>query len=175
VIIVMDEAYLEYADAPDYPDSIQLRSLRERLLIYRTFSKIYGLASFRVGYAVGPRQLIDYMNRVRAPFNVSTLAQVAALAALDDLDHVETSRSLNSKERRRVSEALTARGLKVTPSQANFVLVDVKRPARAVYDALLRKGVIVRPFASLPTSLRVTVGTARENDRFLTALAEVLA
>jgi histidinol-phosphate aminotransferase len=175
VIILMDEAYLEYADAPDYPDSLELRSLRERLLICRTFSKIYGLASFRIGYAVGPRQLIDYMNRVRAPFNVSTLAQAAAVAALDDRDHLETSRSLNATERRRVSEALTARGLKVTPSQANFVLVDVNRPARAVYDALLRKGVIVRPFASLPTSLRVTVGTARENDRFLTALAEVLA
>lgn len=175
VIIVMDEAYLEYADAADYPDSLELRGLRERLIVLRTFSKIYGLAAFRVGYAVGPKQLIDYMNRVRAPFNVSTLAQVAAAAALDDQDHVQTARALNSKERTRVTEALTARGLKVAPSQANFVLVDVGRPARAVYDALLRKGVIVRPFPSLPTSLRVTLGTERENDRFLTALAEVLS
>jgi histidinol-phosphate aminotransferase len=175
VIIVMDEAYLEYADAADYPDSLQLRSLRERLLVLRTFSKIYGLAAMRVGYAVGSRQLIDYMNRVRAPFNVSTLAQVAALAALDDRDHLDSSRALNSKGRQRLTEQLTARGLKVAPSQANFVLVDVGRPARAVYDALLRKGVIVRPFASLPTSLRVTVGTERENERFLAALAEVLA
>lgn len=174
VIIVMDEAYLEYADAADYPDSLQLRGLRERLLVLRTFSKIYGLASFRVGYAVGPRVLIDYMNRVRAPFNVSTLAQAAATAALDDTDHVETARALNQRERKRVTEALTARGLAVAPSQANFVLVDVKRPARGVYDALLRKGVIVRPFASLPTSLRVTLGTERENDRFLAALQEVL-
>ena len=174
VIIVMDEAYLEYADAPDYPNSLELRGLRERLLVLRTFSKIYGLASFRVGYAVGPRSLIDYMNRVRAPFNVSTLAQAAASAALDDRDHVETARALNQKERKRVPDALTVRGLSVAPSQANFVLVDVKRPARAVYDALLQKGVIVRPFASLPTSLRVTLGTERENDRFLAALAEVL-
>jgi histidinol-phosphate aminotransferase len=174
VIIVMDEAYLEYADAADYPDSLELRGLRERLLVLRTFSKIYGLASFRVGYAVGPRALIDYMNRIRAPFNVSTLAQAAAAAALDDSDHVETARALNQKERKRVTETLTARGLAVAPSQANFVLVDVKRPARAVYDALLRKGVIVRPFASLPTSLRVTLGTERENDRFLAALLEVL-
>ena len=174
VIIVMDEAYLEYADAADYPDSLQLRGLRERLLVMRTFSKIYGLASFRVGYAVGPRALIDYMNRVRAPFNVSTLAQAAATAAIDDTDHVETARALNRKERARVTEALTARGLAVAPSQANFVLVDVKRPARVVYDALLLKGVIVRPFASLPTSLRVTLGTERENDRFLAALWEVL-
>jgi histidinol-phosphate aminotransferase len=174
VIVVMDEAYFEYADAPDYPDSLQLRGLRERLLVLRTFSKIYGLAAFRVGYAVGPRALIDYMNRVRAPFNVSTLGQAAAAAALDDRDHVDTARALNQQERARVTDALTARGLGVSPSQANFVLVDVKRPARAVYDALLKKGVIVRPFASLPTSLRVTVGTARENDRFLSALAEVL-
>ncbi len=175
VIIVMDEAYLEYADAPDYPDSLQLRSLRERLVVLRTFSKIYGLAALRVGYAVGPRQLIDYMNRVRAPFNVSTLAQAAAVAALDDQEHVSAARSLNAKERRRVSEALIAKGLKVAPSQANFVLVDVGRPARPVYDALLKRGVIVRPFAALPTSLRVTLGTERENDRFLSALGEVLS
>jgi len=175
VIIVMDEAYFEYADAPDYPDSLELRGLRERLLVLRTFSKIYGLAALRVGYAVGPRTLIDYMNRVRAPFNVSTLGQAAASAALDDQDHVETARALNEKERARVTAALSARGLTVAPSQANFVLVDVKRPARPVYDALLKKGVIVRPFASLPTSLRVTIGTERENERFLTSLAEVLS
>jgi histidinol-phosphate aminotransferase len=124
---------------------------------------------------VGPRPLIDYLNRVRAPFNVSTLAQAAALAALDDQDHVQTARSLNQKERQRVTEALSARGLTVAPSQANFVLVDLHRPARPVYDALLKKGVIVRPFASLPTSLRVTLGTERENGRFLDALAEVLS
>jgi histidinol-phosphate aminotransferase len=174
VIIVIDEAYLEYADADDFPDCLELRGLRERLLVCRTFSKIYGLASFRVGYAVGTPELIDYMNRVRAPFNVSALAQAAALAALDDQDHVQTVRALNQKERRRVTGALEQRGLAVAPSQANFVLVDVKRPARPVYEALLRKGVIVRPFASLPTSLRVTLGTERENDRFLSALAEVL-
>ena len=175
VIIVMDEAYLEYADAPDFPDSLKLRGLRERLLVMRTFSKIYGLAAFRVGYGIGPKDLIDYMNRIRAPFNVSTLGQAAGVAALDDIGHVETARQLNQKERRRVTETLTARGLAVTPSQANFVLVDLARPARPVYDALLQKGVIVRPFPSLPTSLRVTLGTERENDRFLTALAEVLS
>jgi len=175
VIIVMDEAYLEYADASDYPDSLELRGLRERLLVCRTFSKIYGLASLRVGYAIASPAIIDYMNRVRAPFNVSSLAQAAAAAALDDQDHVQTARALNQKERKRLTETLTARGLDVAPSQANFILVDVKRPARAVYDALLTKGVIVRPFASLPSALRVTLGTERENDRFLSALSEVLS
>lgn len=175
VIVVMDEAYFEYADAPDYPNSLELRGLRERLLVCRTFSKIYGLASLRVGYGVGPRAIIDYMNRVRAPFNVSSLAQAAALAALDDQDHVETARALNQKERKRLTERLGALGLSVAPSQANFVLVDMKRPARPLYDALLRQGVIVRPFANLPTSLRITVGTERENERLLGALDEVLS
>lgn len=174
VIVVMDEAYFEYADAADYPDSLKLRELRERLIVMRTFSKAYGLAGLRIGYAIGPAKLIDYMNRIRPPFNVSLPGQAAAVAALDDQPHVAKSRELNAAERTRLTERLQGMGLSVAPSQANFVLVDVGRPARPVYDALLRLGVIVRPFASLPTSLRVTVGLARENDRFLAALAEVL-
>jgi histidinol-phosphate aminotransferase len=175
VVIVMDEAYIEYADAPDFPDSLQLRGLRERLLVTRTFSKIYGLAGLRVGYAVGPARLVDYMNRVRAPFNVSGVAQAAAIAALSDKEHLENSRSHNLRERERLTRELTRLGLRVAPSQANFVLADVGRPARPVYDALLRRGVIVRPFANLPTSLRITVGTSAENSRFLESLAEVLS
>ncbi|HEY8946933.1 MAG TPA: histidinol-phosphate transaminase [Polyangiaceae bacterium] len=174
VIVVMDEAYIHYADAPDFPDSLALRHLRERLLVVRTFSKIYGLAGLRVGYAVGPAKLIDYVNRVRAPFNVSALAQAAAIASLDDAEHVSRSREHNLGERARVSAGLSRLGVAVAPSQANFVLVDLGRAARPVYDALLRRGVIVRPFASLPTSLRITIGTATENDRLLEAMAAVL-
>jgi histidinol-phosphate aminotransferase len=174
VIVVMDEAYIEYADAPDFPDSMRLRHVRERLLVVRTVSKIYGLAGLRVGYTVGPPSLINYLNRVRAPFNVSTLAQAAATAALSDQEHVEKSRSLNQRERKRVTARLESLGLGVAPSQANFVLVDLKRPARPVYDALLRKGVIVRPFPSLPTHLRITIGTESQNERLLTALGEAL-
>ena len=175
VIVVMDEAYFEYADAPDYPNSLALRGLRERLIVMRTFSKVYGLAGLRVGYAIGPAPLIDYMNRVRAPFNVSAPAQAAAIAALDDHAHLVASRELNGRERARLGAELRGMGLAVAPSQANFVLVDLGRPVRPVYDALLRHGVIVRPFGSLPTSLRVTVGLPRENDRFLSALHKVLA
>jgi histidinol-phosphate aminotransferase len=175
VIVVMDEAYFEYVTAPDYPSSLELRSLRERLIVLRTFSKAYGLAALRVGYAIAPAPLIDYMNRVRAPFNVTTVGQAAAAAALDDRAHVEKSAALNAKERTRVCGALEKLGVKPAPTQANFVLVDVGRPARPVYDALLRRGVIVRPFASLPTSLRVTFGLPGENDRFLRALGEVLS
>ncbi|HVU03644.1 MAG TPA: histidinol-phosphate transaminase [Polyangiaceae bacterium] len=175
VVVAVDEAYFEYADAPDYPNCLQYRNLRERLVVLRTFSKIYGLAALRVGYAVAPPEIVDYMNRVRAPFNVSTPGQAAALAALADAEHVEKSRSSNRAERDRLSTEFAALGLAVVPSQANFVYVDAKRPARPIYDALLRKGVIVRPFGALPTGLRITVGTAAENDRLLAALREVLA
>ena len=175
VIIVMDEAYFEYADAADYPNSLALRHLRERLLVMRTFSKAYGLAALRIGYAIGPAKLIDYMNRIRAPFNVTSVGQAAGVAALDDVEHVERSRTTNGSERARLTQALEAMGLSVAPSQANFILVDVKRPARVVYDRLLERGVIVRPFGNIPNGLRVTCGLPHEDDRFLAALAEVLA
>jgi histidinol-phosphate aminotransferase len=174
VIVVVDEAYIQYADAPDFPDGLELRDLRERLVVLRTFSKIYGLASLRVGYAIGPSDIIDYMNRVRPPFNVGSIGQAAAIAALDDHEHVEKSRRMNAEERARVTEELGKLDVRVTPSQANFVWLDVRRPNREVYDALLRKGVIVRPVGG-PTHLRITVGTPTENDRMLSAMREVLS
>jgi histidinol-phosphate aminotransferase len=174
VIIVMDEAYLEYADADDYPDCLELRNLRERLVVLRTFSKIHGLAALRVGYAVGPARIIDYVNRLRAPFNVNAVGQQAAMAALDDAEHVERSRTINRAERARVTNALRELGLNVTPSQTNFVWVDMARPGRDVYDALLRRGVIVRPFGK-STFLRITVGTPDENTKLLGAMREVVS
>jgi histidinol-phosphate aminotransferase len=175
VIVVMDEAYFEYTDAPDYASSLELRGLRERLVVMRTFSKAYGLAALRVGYAVAAPAIIDYMNRVRAPFNVTSPGQAAAMAGLDDRAHVEDSVALNARERVRVIAELGKLGLATAPSQTNFVLVDVGRPARSVYEALLRRGVIVRPFGNMPTSLRVTFGLPQENDRFFAAMREVLA
>jgi histidinol-phosphate aminotransferase len=174
VVIVFDEAYTQYVDAEDYPDCTTLRDVRERLIVLRTFSKIYGLAALRVGYAIGPAKLIDYMNRVRAPFNVGALGQAAAISALDDHEHIEKSRALNTRERTRVAAGLSELGLTVPPSQANFVFVDAGRPGREIYEALLQKGVIVRPFGSTPF-LRITVGTPPENDRMLAALGQVLA
>jgi histidinol-phosphate aminotransferase len=174
VIVVVDEAYIQYADAEDFPDCLELRGLRERLVVLRTFSKIYGLASLRVGYAIGPENLIDYLNRVRAPFNVGSVGQAAAIAALDDHEHVEKSRRTNLEQRARVSAELAKLDVRVVPTQANFVWLDVKRPHREVYDALLRKGVIVRPVGG-PTQLRITIGTPSENDRMLAAMREVLA
>lgn len=174
VIVVVDEAYIDYADAGDFPDALELRALRERLIALRTFSKIHGLAALRVGYAVGPAELLDYMDRVRAPFNVGTLGQVAALAALADQAHVERSQRSNREQRSRLAVELSRLGLRVVPSQANFLYVDFGRPVAPVYEQLLRLGVIVRPFGHLPRCARITVGTARDNDRLLEALGEVL-
>jgi histidinol-phosphate aminotransferase len=174
VIVVLDEAYCEYADAPDYPDGLKYRALHPRLAVVRTFSKIYGLAGLRVGYAVMPAELAGYIHRVRAPFNVSSVAQAAGTAALGDVEHVAQSRELALREKAFVQAALERLGLHVTPSQANFLLVDVKRPGNAVYDALLSQGVIVRTVPPLPTAIRVTLGTRRENERFLSALQTVI-
>jgi histidinol-phosphate aminotransferase len=173
VIVVIDEAYLHYVDAEDYADAMTLRQERERLVITRTFSKAYGLAALRVGYAVAPRELIDYMLRVRQPFSVGSVAQAAALAALDDTEHVAKGVAVNSRERVRVARALTEFGFEPAPSQANFVFVDLRQPGRPVYDQLLRRGVIVRPIGET-SYLRITLGTEAENDRFLAAFREVV-
>jgi len=173
VIVVMDEAYFEYVTASDYPNSLQLRHLRERLIVTRTFSKIYGLSGMRVGFGIGPAHLMNYLNRLRPPFNVGLVSQEAAVAALSDHEHVQKSRHHNQTEIARLSQGLAALGLDVTPSQANFVLVHFDRPTRALNQALLERGVIVRPIPSLPRALRVSVGTVAENDRLLSALAEV--
>lgn len=175
VIVVMDEAYFEFADQPDYPNSLKLRHLRERLIVLRTFSKAYGLAGFRVGYGIGPGELIGFMNRLRAPFNVSVPSQEAARAALSDQTHLTQVISLNHRERGRVTAQLGQLASRVYPSQANFLLADFERPASEIYEALLAQGVIVRPIPGLERSLRVTLGTEAENDRFLAALREVLA
>jgi histidinol-phosphate aminotransferase len=176
VLLVIDEAYFEYARAADYPDALEYLSRRERLIVLRTFSKIYGLAGLRIGYGVGQAHVVEHLHRVRLPFNVSLVGQAAARAALDDSEHLARSRAHVAVELPRLSAALAELGLDVAPSQANFVLVGFGRPARAIYEALLRRGVIVRPMAGygLPEHLRITVGAPAENDRLLESLAEVL-
>jgi histidinol-phosphate aminotransferase len=176
VLVVLDEAYREYATASDYPNGLDYLGRRSRLLVMRTFSKCYGLAGLRVGYGVGQPELIDYINRGRQPFNVSLLAQSAAIAALGDRQHVEKSTRLNHEEMERLVPLLRARGLGVTDSQANFLLVDFHQDAEAVFSRLLREGVIVRPLRpyGLLTSARITVGSRSQNDRLLFALSRVL-
>ena len=175
VLAVIDEAYVEYADAHDFVPSTELRDTRDRLAILRTFSKAYGLAALRVGYVLGTPELVTNLNRLRAPFNVGTPGQVAAKAALSDEAHLRASVEATVRDRARLSESLQAAGLRVAPSQANFLLVDVHRTGRAVYDALLREAVIVRAMPEpLESWIRVTVGKPEDNERFLHSLERVL-
>jgi histidinol-phosphate aminotransferase len=175
VLVVADDAYADYVEDPDYPDSLAYQRRERLLLTLRTFSKIYGLAGLRVGYGVGPLEVIEVLNRIRQPFNVNALAQVAALAALDDHAHVARTRANNREGLAFLRAACERLGRPYVPSWANFLLIEVGEGAR-VYEALLRRGVIVRPMDvyGLPRHLRVTVGTPAENQRFVDCLAAVL-
>ncbi len=177
VIAVVDEAYFEYVSAPDYPNAVAWLPEFPNLVVTRTFSKAYGLAGLRVGYAVSSAEIADLLNRVRQPFNVNIPALEAAKAALDDTEHLERTVRLNGEGLLRLGEALAARKLEFIPSVGNFITFDLKQPAGPIYEALLRQGVIVRPIANygMPGHLRVTVGTAEQNAVFLAALDRVLA
>jgi histidinol-phosphate aminotransferase len=176
VIAVVDEAYFEYVAAPDYPDALAWLPEFPNLVVTRTFSKAYGLAGLRVGYAVSSPDIADLLNRVRQPFNVNIPALEAAKAALDDAEHLESTTQLNREGLRQLGAALAARGIEYIPSVGNFLSFDLGRPAGPVYEALLRQGVIVRPIGNygMPNHLRVTVGTAGQNAAFLAALDRVL-
>jgi histidinol-phosphate aminotransferase len=175
VTVVLDEAYNEYLDPEFRFDSVALVRRFANLIVSRTFSKAYGLAGLRVGFAIAQPVLTDLLNRVRQPFNVNALAQAAAVAALADTAFLERGYELNKSGKRQLVEGFEALGLNYVPSFGNFVLVQVG-DAAAVNLALLKRGVIVRPVASdgLPQWLRVTVGLPQENTTFLTAFADVL-
>jgi histidinol-phosphate aminotransferase len=177
VIVVLDEAYHEYSMGAGVPDGTRWLARHPNLVVVRTFSKAYGLAGLRVGYALSDPDVADLLNRVRQPFNVSVPGLAAAAAALDDRAHLEATIALNREGLARLRDGLTALRLRVSPSAANFVLVDLGRPAVAVNDALQREGVIVRPLANygLPNHLRITTGTAAQNERLLAAMAKALA
>ncbi|SPP63916.1 histidinol-phosphate transaminase [Nitrospira lenta] len=172
VVVVFDEAYLEYVCDPHFPDSLQYVTQGRNAIVLRTFSKIYGLAGLRIGYGITTPEITNCLNRVRPPFNANTLAQRAALAALGDDEHVTKSRAVNAAGMQQLERGLRALGFAAIPSQANFVYFDVKRDGRRVFDALLREGVIVRHIEG--TMLRVTIGQPDENDAFLASLKNVL-
>ena len=176
LLVVADDAYAEYVEDPEYPDTIRERGDRVPVLSLRTFSKLYGLAGLRIGYGVAAAPVIDALDRIRQPFNVNALALAGARAALDDEEHVRRTLAANRAGMAFLVEAFRALGLAHVPSAANFVLVRVGDGAR-VYEALLRRGVIVRPMAvyGFPEHVRVTVGTEAENARFVAALRAVLA
>jgi len=176
-LVVLDEAYVEFVEAPGFQDSLALRRRFPNLVVLRTFSKIYGLAGLRLGYGFARPEVAGYLDRVRAPFNVNLLAQAAGVAALGDDAHVERSRALVRVERPRLAAGLAALGATVVPSQGNFLLADFPgRPGRPLFESLLREGVVVRPVGGygFPTAQRVTVGTRAENEKALAALKKVL-
>ena len=176
VVVVADDAYAEYVEDPEYPDTIRARGDGSVAVVtLRTFSKLYGLAGLRIGYGVGPAALIDAVMRIRQPFNVNMLALVGALAALDDTEHVRRTLAANREGMAYLVAAFRRLGLEHVPSAANFVLVRVGDGAR-VYEALLRRGVIVRPMDGygFPEHVRITVGTPGENERLADALGAVV-
>lgn len=175
-IVALDEAYYDYMDPQLRGDSRSWLEKYPNLIVCRTFSKAYGLAGLRAGYALSNPQVADLLNRVRQPFNNNSLALLAAEVAIEDQAHVRASVELNTRERMRLATALTALGLKPLPTQANFIAIDFAREAKPIHQGLLEQGVIVRPMASyaMPHFLRVSIGTERENDRFLAALGKVL-
>ena len=176
VLVVLDEAYFEYVQRPDYSRSVELVRAGRNLLVLRTFSKVHGLAGIRLGYGLGHPDLIECLQRIRSPFNASSLAQVAGMAALDDHEHIERSVESNRREMKFLTGELTLMGVRYTPSAGNFLLVDTGRDCEEDFIRLLHEGVIVRPMKlyGFPTSLRVTAGRHEENEKFLEALQRVL-
>lgn len=176
VLVVLDEAYIEYAEGGELPDGLEFLSAYPNLLVSRTFSKAYGLAALRVGYALSSAVVADVLNRVRQPFNVNSLALAAACAALQDTEYLAESRRLNDAGMHQLQEGFRELGLSWIPSRGNFIALDLGQVAAPVYQGLLREGVIVRPVANygMPNHLRITIGLPAENARILEALAKVL-
>lgn len=177
VIAVFDEAYGEYVTDPEYPDTVEYVREERPVIALRTFSKIHGLAGLRVGYGLAPAAMVSDLGRVREPFNVNLLAQTAALAALDDEAHLARSRQVNEAGKRQLYEGLSALGLDYVPTEANFIFIDLGVDSRRFFEAMLRRGVIVRSgdIFGYDSFIRVTVGTEEENQRFLREVAAALA
>jgi histidinol-phosphate aminotransferase len=176
VVVVMDEAYIEFAQDPDCVNGLEWIQNNRPLAVLRTFSKIYGLAGIRIGYGVMPSEMASLLNRIRQPFNVNSLAQAAAIGALDDDEFLNKTKALVHEELSFMQAHLNKIGVEIFPTQANFFLIDVKGDADAVFDTMLREGVIVRSMVSYgyPQYIRVNAGLRKENIRFLSALEKVL-
>lgn len=176
VLVVVDEAYYEYVTAKDYPDSLALLDKHSNVLILRTFSKVYGLAALRIGYGIGHPDLINHLNKVRAPFNTSRVAQKAAIAALRDQAYMRQCVQRNRAGKEQFYAAFQQLGLSYFPTEANFIMVDVNRPAHQCFEALLKQGIIVRSGEALgyPTSLRITIGTEAQNERIIHVLERMV-
>ena len=176
VLVVLDEAYVHYAPSLDRRKSEEIYRRRKNVLILRTFSKVFGLAGLRIGFAFGRPELLAAMNRLKTPFNTSGIAQAAALAAMNDREHVARCIRENAAERARLTEGLTALGLRPVRSETNFVFMVVGSDAKALSEELLHAGVIVRPLGwmGFPEAVRISVGTTEENDKCLAAMSQLM-
>jgi histidinol-phosphate aminotransferase len=172
VIVAVDEAYFEYVTHADYPDSLDYLNEGRNVLALRTFSKIYGLAGLRIGYGITTAEIAELMNKVRQPFNTSSLAQAAALAALADRKHVEKAIAVNNEGKQYLYQSFGQLGLSFIPSEANFILFETALAAKDVYGGLLKRGVIIRPMGE--RRLRVTIGLPDENKRFIAELEKII-
>jgi len=172
ILVVCDEAYCEYVTKPDYPDSMKYLAQGKDILILRTFSKMYGLAGLRIGYGIGGKDIIGEMNKLRPPFNTSSIAQKAALWALQDENHLRRTREINEQGKTYLYKELDSIGMKYVPTEANFIFMPLEQDAHTLYTILLKQGVIVRPMGQ--HEIRVTIGLPEENKRFIDALKKVM-
>jgi len=176
VLVVFDEAYGEYVESPDFASGLQYVEAGRNAMVLHTFSKIYGLAALRVGYALTLPEIAQAIEMITEPFNVNMLAQVGALAAIDDVEHVELSKEVNSAGKKYLYNELEKMGLFYVPTEANFIFLDTGKNCQEVFQAMLRLGVIVRTgdIFGHPNFIRVTIGTQAENERFIESLQQVL-
>jgi histidinol-phosphate aminotransferase len=172
ILLVVDEAYHEYVTDPEYADSMKHFKDKKDILILRTFSKIYGLAGLRIGYGIARKDIISEMNKLRPPFNTSSVAQHAALGAVHDEDHIKTTKEMNEQGKRLLYRGLDSLGLKYVPTEANFIYILLGQDSNVLYNDLLKQGVIVRPVG--PEEIRVTIGLPKENERFIEAIKAVM-
>lgn len=175
IVVVIDEAYYEYINVPRYSSAVELID-NNRTIVLRTFSKVYGLAGLRIGYAIASPEIIALLNRVKEPFNVNLLAQEAAITALQDQSHVRQSKELVVEGKRYLYQELERLGLDYVPSETNFIFVNINRDSKEIFTALLKEGVIIRTgdIFGYPNYIRVTVGTPEQNKRFIVCLEKVI-
>lgn len=177
IVVVFDEAYYEYVDNMDYPQSMEyVKQGKENIIILRTFSKIHGLAGLRIGYGIAAPTMIQLLERTREPFNVNLMAQKAAMAGLQDKEHVQNSIDVNSAGKEFLYASFKKMGLEYIPTYANFLMVDLRKNSKEVFIELQKRGVIIRTgdIFGMDTFIRITIGTQEENERFIAALKEVL-
>ena len=177
VVVVFDEAYYEYADAEDFPDAVRYVLEGRNVVMTRTFSKVYGLAGMRVGYGIASKEIIGYLLHTQPPFHSGRLALIAALASLEDQEHVERSQRVNAEGKEYLYSRFGEMGVEYLPSQANFfMLINLKHPVQTINDALLRRGVIIRPTApfGIPEAFRVTIGTREQNQHVIEAYTDAM-